>query len=1218
MNRLTQHLLLFLFTLCIQTQALAQEKQYRFHNHTNNLPESWVDDIEQDHKGLLWLVNGGENICVYDGNSFRKLGNANSYLKPLLDCNYSSVEEDGNGNLWLGSNNGLWKVTLKTEKVHHFLNNPADPNSLSNNNISDLFIDVEKNLWIGTDGGGLNKLDTLGNYTRYLNSEENEGSISNNNIVSIDQDLAGDIWVNTYKGLDKLNTKTSEFTHYYGRLISEEGNPIEEMNEVLVDSEGIIWAASRNKGLFSINPKTDAIRSYFPNPDSQGAINSVKVYSLEEDVHGNIWVGTWGFGINIYNKKTDSFTAIISDKNNSFSLPSNVVTKLFKDKDNHMWIGTAYDGLFLYDPKEEKFIWHQNIANNPRTISGDKVRAIAASKNGDLWVGAFQGGLNRVDSERGNIDVFRGDPTVASKGFNSQSIWALHADLDNNVWAGSPEGLYKYDSIRSSFIKYSTTANTPTNWKSNMVYSLTGDRFGNIWVGSWYDGLKKFIPSENKVELYFQEDLEKPVTSSFRATRSLMVDSKDNLWVGSYVGIAKINILTNDVEYYEYDSLNENSIPGNNVPTLFEDNTGKIWVGTQRGLCYYQAASNNFKRVSISEDNVEPKVDGIIQDATHNYWIATQNRGLISLSENLETIRTYDDADGIPYLEFNERASLVRKNGNIMFATDRGILEFNPLDLSLDSTHYPLVTSSYLLNNKKISISENERLTVAPQYLDNVTLDYTDNIFGFEFSSLRYNKADKVKYAYMLENHSDEWVETDHENRRVNFINIPPGKYVFKVKAANEIGEWGNELAINIKIYPPWWLTDLAKTIWFLLLIGLLFGIYLFRTRALRNQKIKLEQEVKMQTNELNEINKELVHQKESIENQAKSLIDKNNEVAQQKEEIEIQKEELLITNEKLIELNNFKQSMTGMIVHDLKNPLNVILGLTEGEFNLKNQKRLNQSGKVMLNLVTNIIEVQKLEETVPQLVLESINLKSVVESTIGNVLILAEEKNLKIQYTVNDSIQVLAEKDLLERVIINLLTNAIKYTPQNGEVMITYSTDEVKYKNQVVISVTDTGKGIPKASQRNIFEKYVQIDMKKSGRTRSTGLGLTFCKLAIEAHGGVIGITSEENNGATFWFTMNLDGDVKERMDREVSETLSKHSVKFSFSKQDIDLLIPFVTKLETHEVYDLSEIKSILKEISKTATTPIVEWISAIEDTLYASNEEQFKELLKIEEIL
>ena len=320
-----------------------------------------------------------------------------------------------------------------------------------------------------------------------------------------------------------------------------------------------------------------------------------------------------------------------------------------------------------------------------------------------------------------------------------------------------------------------------------------------------------------------------------------------------------------------------------------------------------------------------------------------------------------------------------------------------------------------------------------------------------------------------------------------------------------------------------------------------------------------------------------------------------------QKEEIQTQAEELQTTNEKLTELNSFKEEMTGMIVHDLKNPLNSIINLAEN-------KTVVQSGKQMLNMIMNILDVYKYKETKIMINKSDYSLLELSENAINEVFFLAEQKNIKITNEITNKTSIKADKEITERIFVNILTNAIKYTPINGKITITTDTPQ-DTSQHTKINISDTGQGIPKDQIHLIFEKYGQITAKKSGKIRSTGLGLTFCKMAVEAHGGEIGVESELEKGTKFWFTLPVGKNLKQQ---EILEVKTQINEELNLSELDKDILKPYISKLQNLMVYEISEVNGIIKKINIEDSDMLKKWKKEIENAVFTMNEEKYKELI------
>ncbi|HAS44717.1 MAG TPA: hypothetical protein DCS93_29835 [Microscillaceae bacterium] len=380
------------------------------------------------------------------------------------------------------------------------------------------------------------------------------------------------------------------------------------------------------------------------------------------------------------------------------------------------------------------------------------------------------------------------------------------------------------------------------------------------------------------------------------------------------------------------------------------------------------------------------------------------------------------------------------------------------------------------------------------------------------------------------------------------------------------------------------------------------FAFIFFQALLLARRFSKAFQRAERFSSELNYTNRNL---ERLVEVRTKDLKESNTKLNEYLVELDA-------INEKLMELDRFKQQMMGMIVHDLKNPLNSIIGLSSQQQDPRFFENIHQSGQRMYHLVMNILDVQKFEESKMQLQIKDVLLEEIVNEAVQQTNYVIQEKQHQVILHLLPDTVIKADREISTRVLINLLTNAAKYTPYGGQIDIFVEDESAFYK----VLVKDSGVGIPKEQLEKIFDKFHQVTQKKLGRTRSTGLGLTFCKLAIEAQEGTIGVSSERNKGATFWFTIpkgkltSLDA----QNDTPHEGRLDKPTILQTLSDREKDLLFPVIQKIAGLEIYQTSKIKEALMMLKDSDSERIQYWINEIEDTLFAHNEQRLQALLNI----
>jgi len=380
------------------------------------------------------------------------------------------------------------------------------------------------------------------------------------------------------------------------------------------------------------------------------------------------------------------------------------------------------------------------------------------------------------------------------------------------------------------------------------------------------------------------------------------------------------------------------------------------------------------------------------------------------------------------------------------------------------------------------------------------------------------------------------------------------------------------------------------------------FAFIFFQALLLARRFSKAFQRAEILSNELNYTNQNL---EKLVNVRTQDLQESNTKLNEYLVELDA-------INEKLMELDRFKQQMMGMIVHDLKNPLNSIIGLSSQQQDPRFFENIHQSGQRMYHLVMNILDVQKFEESKMQLHIEDIRLEEVIREAVQQTNYFIKEKQHQVILHLQPDAVIKADREIITRVLINLLTNAAKYTPYGGQIDILVKSKQKFYK----VLVKDSGVGIPKEQLEKVFDKFHQVTQKRLGRTRSTGLGLTFCKLAVEAQGGDIAAFSEQGKGASFWFTIPKGRPHNE--DKATDKLQENQAEKEGFLKQvsveEKALLAPAIQKIATLEIYQTSKIKEVLKGLKDIHSERIKYWINEIEDTLFAHDEQRLQELLNI----
>jgi signal transduction histidine kinase/ligand-binding sensor domain-containing protein len=671
------------------------------------------------------------------------------------------------------------------------------------------------------------------------------------------------------------------------------------------------------------------------------------------------------------------------------------------------------------------------------------------------------------------------------------------------------------------------------------------------------------------------------------AIRQIAEDDDGSLWLGTatngvihffpkYAGF--------DNHFIHYNSKNGFKMAGCVFPYRFRN---EIVFGTEKGLYYFDKKDSKFKphQFQLLMPNFDKPTQKdtcdiltFCEDKHGNVWCGgqyhTKNTFALAKLQN-------DGSYNWIYAPFNRIPEMVIEtlyvddNNVAWIGGSEGLYRFDyKTNFNYEQSYNCLIRKVALDKDSVVYWGgwDNDRLKK-----ENFKFDYRHNSMNFEFAAAFFDDEQTTNYQYFLEGYDKTWSDYQLKTEK-EYTNLSEGNYTFRVRAVNVYNVTSSEAILHFTILPPWYRSWWAYLLYTLIFAGFVCLLLKLNTRRLIAQKEHLEQII-------NERTTEIVNQKEEIQSQA---------------------EELRVTNEKLVELDRFKEGMTGMIVHDLKNPLNTILSLTK-------IPELQHTGKQMLNMVLNILDVQKFENAQVKLQPIDFDFHSCLKDALQQTKFLFERKSIKVVNNVKPECAVKADYELIQRVCVNLLSNAIKYTPNNGTVKVSCEQDPENLNN-VKFLFSDNGIGIPADKLHLIFDKFTQVEAKNSGSVRSTGLGLTFCKLAIEAHGYKIGAESQINEGSTFWFTLSKGILKKMETEKTITEIEILLNEDFEFSEKEKQFLLPYITKLANFTVYEFSDILQIIEAIDPDNNQHIIFWKQKLLNALKACNEEVFNRLINL----
>jgi two-component system, sensor histidine kinase and response regulator len=844
-------------SLLARTPLAAQEISNNFIHLSikEGLTQGSALSLIQDRKGFIW-IGTEDGLNRYDGLKMKIYRLADDDPNSLSNDTVTVLFEDSQGTIWVGTNRGLNRYNRDLDNFTRFLNAPQDPLSLSHNAISAIHEGrASGNLWIGTEGSGLNALDRkTGKFKRFVReSREGPNAASRSAIYSIYEDKAGLLWLATNGGLHAFDFKADKITRY-GYDPRDPGSLSNNQVRVLYeDRGGTLWAGTEGGGLNALDRKTGKFTHYHNEYTNPRSLSSNDVYVIYQDRSDRLLIGTHA-GLSIFDPKKRNFSVIRNDPAKPESLIYDNICSILEDKTGVLWIGTRGRGISQYVPDKMRFKLYQSYPNDPNSLISNYLRAIGEDSQGNLWIGTEDKGLCYLDRKSDLYTRFQftpGNPT----GLNNNFVYAVRVDRSDVVWIGTlGGGLNKYDPIKKTFTHYLNNANDPGSLSHNFVRCLLIDRFGTLWVGTDGGGLNKFMAGKNSF-IRYQNDPAVPGSLGHNRARILFEDRSGILWVGTFGGgLNRLDRQTDHFTVFRHDQANPNSLCNDFVMSLNEDAAGNIWIGTEGGLSRLDPKTGTFTTFSTKDGFPSNSFYGILIDESDNLWLSGV-RGISRFNPASRSVKTYDVSDGLQGNEFNGGAYFKTRGGEMFFGGSQGLNSFFP-GMIKDNPYPPgVVITDFQISNKTVLPGQkiNGRVVLERSITEasDLVLSWEDRFISFEFAALHFAAPKKNRYAYIMEGLEKEWNGPSDRNF-VNFTNLPPGHYTFRVKASNNDGLW-NETGVSLKIrvVPPFWTTWLFRGLVAVLLLALIVALFRARTRSIRQRAVILERNVAARTTEL-------------------------------------------------------------------------------------------------------------------------------------------------------------------------------------------------------------------------------------------------------------------------------------------------------------------------------------------------------------------------------
>lgn len=1007
--------------------------------------------------------------------------------------------QDSQGFMWFGTKNGLNRYDGHNFKIFNSETNQS--NGLGNNFIFGLFEDSRGTIWVGT-GGGIYTYDPSTEKFTHFNKVSNHGEYISGYVGEIKESINGDILfaVNS-QGFFRYSIEKDQLDQYPD--ISNTKLVDNNFTNILVDEKGDIWISTSRLGVYKYHPESDKFIKSLNNEE----VIQASVLHIQ-DHENSIIIGTKSAGVWVMDKASGSAEPLLTKASSGKNL---FIRDLYKISNNELWIASE-SGLFIFDLEKKKYKNYRHNLNDPYSISDNAIYCIERDKEGGMWLGTYFGGVNFLPNHPIKFDKHY--PIPNSNSLSGQRVRQFVEGKDGDIWIGTEDaGLNKYNPKTNSY-KHFLPGNSSNSLSYHNVHGLAR-RGDDLWVGTvtFAVGLNKIDLNSDKVDIIrFQGD-QNPTEEN--EIHSILVDSKDQVWLGTVIGLFKLNEKDNSVQFineighrFIYDQLEDkngniwigtysnglirynpetgktktflpnpeapNSLPHYSIINLFEDSQNRLWVATEGGgFCMFNEENESFTVYNSKTGFACNNVYKILEDISGHIWVSC-NKGLMELNPQTSKFRLFTKDNGLMPYPFNYKSGYRAEDGTLYFGCLNGFISFDPREFKPYEYDPPVVFTGIQIFNSPVKIGGEESvLEQSITKTSEISLAHDQSSLSFDFAALSYTASDAKPYAYKMEGFDQDWTVLN-QNQRINYSYLPPGNYKLRVKSANIFGEWSNrEGQLNITILPPFWKTGWAYLIYLLFAVLIIFLI----AKASKNKIIKRQQEAF-----------------KKLENETQK------EVYQSKIEF--------FTN----------------ITHEIRTPLTLIKGPLESILKRNDAYPddikeslwiMNKNANRLIDLSNELLDFRKTEKKgftlnftrneIGQLINDIfIRFKSSAEQQYINFHLVKKE----------DTFFADIDKEAFTKILSNLLSNAIK----NADSIVQVSTVIHPVKGLFQILVSNDGQIIEADKQEKIFEPFFQLDGHENKRAAAgTGLGLPLARSLAEMHSGKLYVDPKSKKLNTF-----------------------------------------------------------------------------------------------------
>ncbi len=1142
--------------------------------HNDELNKADIEILYTTSEDRIWIAlkSGGINIFDPVYEKIQTCFSVPELINTLSSNKITYMYEDKDNNIWIGTEFGLNLYQPEDSTFVRFIHDPAIKTTLCGNFITSIYQDSQNNLWIGTNSG-LNLLqyqylhksriselssrnvNSETRFRRFVNQHGVLNCISNNNVSTIFEDKQQTLWVGTIWGLNRMifsddSAEAVSFQRFFHNDYTFGNTARNGIYSICQTGDGSIWVGH---GL-GVTRFTDTdttkdlrIQHYLFQKKFQNAFDRHEIRQLHVDMKGRLWAVPNGrTGLFYYDRQQDTFRQLLHNPVNPFSLAGNQVSFFFQDRTGILWIATSKTGINKFDIFRKPFEFIRNIPYESGSLDNNDVFALYEDHKKQLWVGTMSG-LNRINFKTGKNKVYKFNPKDKN-GIPAYLVGVISPDNRGFLWIGYFDlKISKFYPETERFINYLHEPDNPYGFKAWSLRDILQDSQGRVWFGATGYGLIQY--KEDDSFQYYLPDDKLPGTISDGWIYQIIEDNDSTLWIGTKNG--GLNHFYPDKKVfvnYTHDPENHESISGNEVRCLLKpeyNNKEILWIGTSNGLNSFNKKTGRFTLHTLKKSGSVSVIQSILEDTMSRLWIST-NQGIFRFDPETGETWHFLSEDGLQGNEFNENSSFKNKDGKMYFGGSHGISAFYPEKIQKNPFKPKITLNGFKISNKTIetgdTVSNRVILKKALNHCRKIELLHHENDITFEFRPLHYSVPEKNTVEYKLSGFDERWQVSKGPDYMASYSKLSPGQYTLNFRAYNQDGIASENLRqLSVSILPPWWQTYWFRGLQIIFVILAVLFWTIIRTYRINAQKKALEREVNKRTSELRKTNEKLLSGQQEI-------IEQNREILAQKIKVEKYAEQLHQADEQ-------KLRFFTNVSHEFRTPLTLIINPIEKllrEFDtynrsfIENQLRLiHRNARRLIYLVDQVIDFRKLDRRVIKLQVAESDIIEFLQDIFSCFNDLAGQHSIDYQFTTETN-HLIAwfDADKLEKIIVNLLSNAFKYSKDEGKIYLHVTTKiDESGKNSVSIKITDTGTGIPADQVNKIFNRFYQVDDKNE--ISGMGIGLSIVKELVELHKGKISVNSKKGEGTSFELTFPVDYEdytSEERADSSKQTLTNKH----------------------------------------------------------------------------